>query len=58
MTRPRSERIHAWNRLATDLPTAIIDSISRDITLGDAMQTAQDLMAGKVQGRVVVDVNQ
>ncbi|WP_438857723.1 acrylyl-CoA reductase (NADPH) [Achromobacter spanius] len=58
VTRPRSERIHAWNRLATDLPTAIIDSISRDITLGDAMQTAQDLMAGKVQGRVVVDVNQ
>jgi acrylyl-CoA reductase (NADPH) len=57
VTRPRSERIHAWNRLATDLPTAIIDSISRDITLGDAMQTAQDLMAGKVQGRVVVDVN-
>ncbi|MNX80844.1 Acrylyl-CoA reductase AcuI [compost metagenome] len=58
VTRPRSERIHAWNRLATALPTAIIDSISRDITLGDAMQTAQDLMAGKVQGRVVVDVNQ
>lgn len=58
VTRPRSERIHAWNRLATDLPSAIIDSISRDITLGDAMQTAQDLMAGKVQGRVVVDVNQ
>ncbi|QYJ23599.1 oxidoreductase [Achromobacter sp. ES-001] len=57
VTRPRAERIQAWSRLATDLPADIIDRISRDIPLREAVATAHDLMAGKVQGRVVVDVN-
>jgi acrylyl-CoA reductase (NADPH) len=58
VTRPRSERVHAWNRLATDLPVDVINNISRDITLGDAIEAAHELISGKVQGRVVVDVNQ
>ncbi|MFJ3463467.1 MDR family oxidoreductase [Achromobacter spanius] len=58
VTRPRAERIEAWDRLSTDLPADALRHISRDITLGQVLQTAQDLISGHVRGRVVVDVNQ
>ena len=50
-------RREAWNRLATDLDRTKLAAITRTIALADAIAMAADLMAGKVRGRVVVDVN-
>ena len=54
---PRPPRLAAWNRLAKDLDPALLDVIATDIGLADAIGVAADLLAGKVRGRVVVDVN-
>ena len=54
---PRAPRLAAWERLARDLDPALLESIATDIGLADAIGVAADLMAGKVRGRVVVDVN-
>lgn len=55
--RPRAERIAAWERLARDLDLALLDEITREIGLDEAIPMAGELLAGKVRGRVVVDVN-
>ena len=54
---PRDERIIAWQRLATDLDVSKIELISSLIGLSGAIETANQLLSGKVRGRVVVDVN-
>ena len=54
---PKPRRLAAWDRLARDLDGAAIDVIAREISLGEAIAAAADLMAGKVRGRIVVDVN-
>ena len=53
---PMALRLEAWKRLARDLDPARLASITREIPLGEAIATAADLLAGKVRGRVVVDV--
>ncbi|MDV7209779.1 acrylyl-CoA reductase (NADPH) [Azotobacter beijerinckii] len=55
--RPREDRIAAWERLARDLDLALLDEITREIGLDEAIPMAGELLAGKVRGRVVVDVN-
>ena len=57
VTRPKAERIAAWQQLAQWLPKAMLDHNTREIGLSEAIATASDLLAGKVQGRVLVDVN-
>ncbi|TCN90543.1 MDR family oxidoreductase [Shewanella fodinae] len=57
VTRPKAERIAAWQQLALWLPKAMLDHNTREIGLSEAIATASDLLAGKVQGRVLVDVN-
>ena len=52
---PRREE--AWRRLALDLDTAKLDLMSRDIALQETIAAAPDVLAGKVRGRLVVDVN-
>lgn len=54
---PREVRQPAWDRLARDLDTAALDRISTVVGLADAINSAQDIVAGKIRGRVVVDVN-
>jgi acrylyl-CoA reductase (NADPH) len=54
---PKGPRLAAWNRLARDLDPAVLDVIGAEIGLGEAAGVAADLLAGKVRGRVVVDVN-
>ncbi|MDX9699587.1 MAG: MDR family oxidoreductase [Rhodocyclaceae bacterium] len=54
---PRAERLEAWQRLARDLDPARLEMITREIALGEVVDTAGQLMAGEVRGRVVVDVN-
>ncbi len=53
---PRKPRLAAWERLARDLDAGALDSIAREIGLGEAIAVAGDLMDGAVRGRVVVDV--
>lgn len=54
---PRADRLLAWQRLATDLDPALLDTITHEIGLSDAITVAGALLEGKVRGRVVVDVN-
>jgi len=47
----------AWDRLAQDLDLAKLDLLTQEVTLEGALQTGNDILAGKVRGRVVVNVN-
>ena len=55
--RPIEDRIEAWQRLADILDTHVFEDICKDIGLDEAINTAEELMSGKVRGRVVVDLN-
>ncbi|WP_025565381.1 MDR family oxidoreductase [Psychromonas sp. SP041] len=54
--RPTADRIEAWERLATILEPAVFDDIAKEITLDEAIETAEKLISGKVRGRVVVNI--
>lgn len=54
---PKARRLEAWQRLATNLDIAHIETMMSEIALGDVIDTAAEQLAGKVRGRVVVDVN-
>jgi len=54
---PKAIREEAWARLGKDLDLAKLDAMTTKAGLGDVPQLAQDILAGKVRGRVVVDVN-
>ncbi|HXQ42074.1 MAG TPA: oxidoreductase, partial [Candidatus Udaeobacter sp.] len=53
---PLKARQIAWTRLAKDLPAALLDSMVVDAKLADLPRLADDILAGKIRGRVVVDV--
>ncbi|MBS0452380.1 MAG: oxidoreductase [Proteobacteria bacterium] len=54
---PQALRREAWLRLARDLDLAKLDAITREISLGEALQAGQDILDGKIRGRVVVNVS-
>ncbi len=54
---PKHLRMAAWARLARNLNPAVLDMIGAEIGLGEAINAAADLIAGKVRGRIIVDVN-
>jgi acrylyl-CoA reductase (NADPH) len=54
---PNAVREPAWNRLARDLDASNLDRISTLVGLEGALGAAQDIVAGRIRGRVVVDVN-
>ena len=54
---PRELREPAWNRLARDLDPTALERISKVIGLGEVVAAAQEIVSGKVRGRIVVDVN-
>ncbi|WDJ95814.1 acrylyl-CoA reductase (NADPH) [Xanthomonas campestris] len=54
---PHALRQTAWSRLARDLDPDTLAHTVRVIGLADVTQVAEDLLAGRVQGRTVVDVN-
>lgn len=54
---PKDLREAAWQRLARDLDISLLERISTTIGLADATDAAQNIVAGKVRGRVVIDVN-
>ncbi|WP_244499908.1 hypothetical protein [Tardiphaga robiniae] len=57
VTRPKSERVEAWDRLASLLTDADLEPTMMEIGLNDVQSTAGRLMNGQIRGRIVVDVN-
>tara|TARA_R110002096_G_scaffold155130_12_gene319419 strand:- start:5015 stop:6004 length:990 start_codon:yes stop_codon:yes gene_type:complete len=55
--RPYDDRTRAWARIARDLPMAKLEAMVQPATLADLPRLGADILKGKVQGRVVVDVN-
>ncbi len=53
---PRAARLEAWSRLARDLDPAKLDAITHEIPLAAAISAGSDILAGKVRGRLVVNV--
>ena len=53
---PLAKRQRAWDRLARDLDTALLETMVQEVPLEAAIASAQDLMDGKVRGRVVVKI--
>jgi len=56
--RPLEDRIEAWQRLSDILDVEVFEDVSTVISLSDVVETAEKLIAGKVRGRVVVDIKQ
>ena len=54
---PLARRQQAWERLARDLDPVLLESITEEIALQQAVPRAADLMAGKVRGRLVVKID-
>jgi len=56
VTRPREERAEAWRRLAASPGAMGLARATREIALRDVLAATEELMAGKLRGRVVVNV--
>ncbi len=55
--RPLADRVEAWGRLAHEIDFGKLDSMTRTISLPQAIDAAGDLLDGKVRGRLVVAVS-
>lgn len=53
---PAALREQAWSRLASNLDLELLDSLTSTIPLADAARTADEILAGRIRGRTVVDV--
>ncbi len=56
VTTPLARRQMAWDRLARDLDLAKLQALTTTVKLADVPQVAEDIIAGKTRGRVVVEV--
>ncbi|MEG3754998.1 MDR family oxidoreductase [Psychromonas arctica] len=54
--RPTADRVEAWDRLANILDASVFGDIAKEITLEETIDTAEQLIQGKVRGRVVVNI--
>jgi acrylyl-CoA reductase (NADPH) len=57
VTTPLPRRQQAWDRLVRDLDMAKLHALSTTVGLSDVPRVAQDIVAGKTRGRVIVDVD-
>lgn len=53
---PLPLRQQAWARLAQDIDLTLLEAMAEDISLGDCVPRATDLIDGKVRGRLVVNI--
>jgi acrylyl-CoA reductase (NADPH) len=53
---PKPRRLQAWERLARDLDREKLAAMTHTIGLADVFQAAEDILAGRVRGRLVVDL--
>lgn len=49
-------RAQAWARLASDLPLELLDEMTQEIALDGVFDQAEQILAGQVRGRTVVDL--
>ncbi len=54
---PRAQRIEAWTRLARDTDFDKLAGLSRTEPLSKIFELAEEILAGKTRGRVVIDVS-
>jgi acrylyl-CoA reductase (NADPH) len=57
VTCPMAKRKVAWDALAKDFDVGKLDALTRVIGLGDVFEAAEEILAGRLRGRTVVDVN-
>lgn len=53
----RKQRLAAWSRLSRDLDPARLDSMTTVSPMSDLPELAEAIVAGRIRGRVVIDVN-
>jgi acrylyl-CoA reductase (NADPH) len=53
---PLPRRQVAWKRIAAELPAAALGEIGQTVTLDRIPQLAEDIVAGRIRGRVIVDL--
>lgn len=56
VTAPKALRMEAWQRIATDLDLEKLAAMSETISLRDVIKAGEDIVAGKVRGRLVVAI--
>jgi acrylyl-CoA reductase (NADPH) len=54
---PKERRVIAWDRLSSDLPQEKLEEIITVVNLAEIPKYADEILAGKIQGRIIVDVN-
>jgi acrylyl-CoA reductase (NADPH) len=54
---PISKREAAWARLSRDLDPTVLSVVPTEIDMTEAIASAPDVLAGKIRGRLLVDVN-
>jgi acrylyl-CoA reductase (NADPH) len=54
---PPARRLEAWQRLARDLPAAVLEQVTQEVPLEAVPALSPSILKGRVRGRVVVDVN-
>jgi acrylyl-CoA reductase (NADPH) len=54
---PMPIRLVAWDRIARAVDRKTISEITQTRPLSEAMTTAEEVLAGKIRGRVVIDIN-
>jgi acrylyl-CoA reductase (NADPH) len=53
---PLARREEAWTRLARELDSSLLETMTGEVPLAGAVQAAQALRAGEIRGRIVVRV--
>lgn len=53
---PKPRRLEAWSRLARVLDRGVLDSLTTTRPIADAPVLAPEILAGKVRGRVVLEI--
>jgi len=56
--RSKADRLEAWKRLSELKEDSWFDGIAHEVGLADAIESASQLMDGKVRGRVVVNISE
>ncbi|WP_028034507.1 MDR family oxidoreductase [Chelativorans sp. J32] len=53
---PKSLRLEAWRRVSKDLDRDKLSSLSADISFRDVIAAGKDIVAGRVRGRLVIQM--
>lgn len=54
---PYDNRARTWRRIATDLPLEKLDAMTEAAGLSDIAEAADRILAGRIRGRLVIDLN-